>query len=153
DGKPHTMRGIDISAHHGEVHSWFETPTRDYVTIAVGDGGNEIGMGKLPRELIEQEIPNGTAIACRTPADRLIVAGISNWGAYALAAGLLRLRGSPNAAAIFDEERLRRRWQPIIERGDLVDGMTGKPALAVDGQPWDVYIRKFRAIRDLLLQG
>ena len=36
---------------------------------------------------------NGDLIHCRVPTDHLIVAGVSNWGAYALAAGIYVLRG------------------------------------------------------------
>lgn len=150
DGELRTMRGVEITIHHAAVHRWFEDEMRPCATIAVGDGGNEIGMGRLPRELIEAEITEGRRIACRTEADQLIVAGLSNWGAYALAAGLLRLKEAPGAGEIFDEEALHGRWAPIVERGALVDGMAGVPALAVDGQPWEAYIRSFRAIRDLL---
>ena len=35
---------------------------------------------------------NGGLIACRVPADYLIVAGVSNWGAWALGAGVALLR-------------------------------------------------------------
>ena len=55
---------------------------------AVGDGGNEIGMGKLPAGLIARTVPNGAEIACVTSCDHLVVAGVSNWGAYGLMAAL-----------------------------------------------------------------
>ena len=70
---------------------------RRTVTIGIGDGGNEIGMGKIPHETIVKNIPNGDLIHCRVPTDHLIVAGVSNWGAYALAAG--RVRASRGEAA------------------------------------------------------
>ena len=44
----------------------------------LGDGGNEIGMGKIPHETIVKNIPNGDLIHCRVPTDHLIVAGVSN---------------------------------------------------------------------------
>ena len=49
--------------------------------IGIGDGGNEIGMGKLPWELIRRNIPHSGLVACRVPTDHLIVCGVSNWGA------------------------------------------------------------------------
>src|SRR6185437_8417948 len=51
------------------------------VSHAIGDGGNEIGIGKLPAGLIGRTVPNGDRIACITSCDDLIVAGVSNWGA------------------------------------------------------------------------
>ncbi|MGO9774391.1 MAG: glutamate cyclase domain-containing protein, partial [Roseiarcus sp.] len=61
-------------------------------TIAIGDGGNEIGMGALPRTLIGVHVAHGEAIACVTPAAHLILAGVSHWGAYALLGGLAVIR-------------------------------------------------------------
>lgn len=153
DGRLRTMRAADITDRHADVHHWFEAADRGYVTIAIGDGGNEIGTGSLPRRLIEENIPGGSSIACRTPADHLIVAGLSNWGAYALAAGYLRLRGGKLAEIVFDEERHRARCGRMVREAGLVDGITSEPTLTVDGQPWDTYIRVFRAIRELLVAG
>ena len=61
-------------------------------TIAVGDGGNEIGMGALPRALIAAHVEHGATIACVTPRSHLIVAGVSHWGAYALLGALAVVR-------------------------------------------------------------
>jgi hypothetical protein len=76
-------------------------------TIGIGDGGNEIGMGKLPWETIRRNVPQGGLVACRVPTDYLIVCGVSNWGAYALGAGVRRLRSAPPDPALFDPERER----------------------------------------------
>ena len=55
--------------------------------MGIGDGGNEVGMGKV-RQQVMQHIPNGEKIASSVCTDQLIAAGVSNWGAYALAAAL-----------------------------------------------------------------
>ncbi len=47
DGSPRNMRGEDISAHTAALDDLFTAGPWD--TIAIGDGGNEIGMGALPR--------------------------------------------------------------------------------------------------------
>ncbi|MCZ2342048.1 MAG: DUF4392 domain-containing protein, partial [Bacteroidales bacterium] len=80
DGRCYTMRGIDVTDRMMPFHQLFRSPTW---TIGIGDGGNEIGMGKLPHTLVSEQIPNGDRIHCRIPTDHLIVAGVSNWGAYA----------------------------------------------------------------------
>lgn len=41
----------------------------------VGDGGNELGMGKL-KDKVEELMPNGGLIACVVPADYAITAGV-----------------------------------------------------------------------------
>ena len=84
------MRGLDIGAHTAALDDLFTAGP--WQTIAVGDGGNEIGMGALPRALIAQYVAHGETIACVTPAQHLIVAGVSHWGAYALIGALAVLR-------------------------------------------------------------
>src|SRR5260370_17073462 len=49
--------------------------------------------GKIPWSVIRRNIPNGGLVACRVPTDHLIVCGVSNWGAYGLAAGVRILTG------------------------------------------------------------
>ncbi|XP_006158051.1 D-glutamate cyclase, mitochondrial isoform X1 [Tupaia chinensis] len=56
-------------------------------TTGVGDGGNELGMGKV-KEAVKRHIRNGDVIACDVEADFAVIAGVSNWGGYALACAL-----------------------------------------------------------------
>jgi hypothetical protein len=63
-------------------------------TIAIGDGGNELGMGKVYEKVVKH-ICNGPTIACTTPADFIIACGVSNWGGYALSLGLFVVSSSP----------------------------------------------------------
>ncbi|XP_059857244.1 LOW QUALITY PROTEIN: D-glutamate cyclase, mitochondrial [Delphinus delphis] len=57
-------------------------------TTGVGDGGNELGMGKV-KEAMKRHIRNGDVIACDVETDfAVIIAGVSNWGGYALACAL-----------------------------------------------------------------
>ncbi len=137
----HTARGRDITTEMAPAHHLFERAMRQQprpCTIGIGDGGNEIGMGKVPWATIRRNIPNGGLIACRVPADHLIVAGVSNWGAYALAAGVMLLRGKVNAS-LFDAEDERELLEIMVERGPLVDGVTGQPTATVDGLTWEQY--------------
>src|SRR5207249_6359795 len=122
-----------------------ESPTR-LVSIGVGDGGNEIGMGKISHDTIVRNIPNGDLIHCRVATDHLIVAGVSNWGAYGLAAGVALLRGVKLPAELFDPERERAILQTMVDVGPLVDGVTGLQTATVDGLSWDEYIRPLQEI-------
>ena len=53
----------------------------------MGDGGNEVGMGKV-QSLVQQHIPNGDSISANTTCDHLIVSDTSNFGAYAIIASI-----------------------------------------------------------------
>jgi hypothetical protein len=140
------MRGRDITDHLDPR----PLKTADEVTIGIGDGGNEIGMGKLPHETVVRHIPNGDLIHCRVPTDHLIVAGVSNWGAYALAAGVFVLRGVKPPADLFDPDREREILEVMVREGPLVDGVTGKQTATVDGLTWDEYAAPLTRIRAIL---
>ena len=147
------MRGRDITNETNPTHLLFEhaarrTPT--LCTIGIGDGGNEIGMGKIPLDTIRRNIPNGEHIACRVATDHLIVAGISNWGAYALVAGVALLRGRRLPPSLFEAERERELLRVMVEEGPLVDGITARPTVSVDGLSFEDYIQPLRQMGELL---
>ena len=116
DGTFRTMRGIDISSHHEAVHAKYvaDAVLPGVVTIGIGDGGNEIGMGKISPKIMTANIPSGAAVHCRIGTDYLIVAGVSNWGAYALAAGVALVRsqmaGGEPVRLPHEDERTRLEW-------------------------------------------
>jgi hypothetical protein len=143
-GRNHTMRGRDITDLTSPAHLLFEGQ-REYVTIGIGDGGNEIGMGRVPHATVCKNIANGDVVACRTATDHLIVAGISNWGAYALAAGVMVLRGNTDAS-LFNIDRERALLELVVDRGLLVDGVSGQRTATVDGLSFEEYAKPFRRI-------
>ncbi|MBY0525984.1 MAG: putative hydro-lyase [Gemmataceae bacterium] len=137
----HTMRGRDITSNMSPAHLLFEASARQaarIVTIGIGDGGNEIGMGKLPWRMIRNNIPGGGIVACRVPTDHLIVCGISNWGAYALAAGVRLLRGQA-PKDLFDPHQELKLLEWMVQRGPLVDGVSGEETATVDGLTFEKY--------------
>jgi hypothetical protein len=149
DGRPRNMRGEDISEYTAPLDEVFAAgPWR---TIAVGDGGNEIGMGALPRALIAAHVARGAAIACVTPAQHLIVAGVSNWGAYGLVGALAVLREDWRAPLLpcLDEGLDRRVLETTIRDGPAVDGVSRVPTPTVDNLPIAVHHEKLRRIRAL----
>jgi D-glutamate cyclase len=151
DGGYYTMRGRDTGQHLSDLIT--ETLNRDrrgQPTIGIGDGGNEIGMGKIPHETIVKNVPNGDLIHCRVPTDHLIVAGVSNWGAYALAAGIYVLRGLKPPAGLFDPDRERQILEVMVREGPLVDGVTGQQTATVDGLTWEEYAKPLIRIRAIL---
>jgi hypothetical protein len=152
DGHYRNMRGADITSLNSPAHHLFEDLSRDgppLATIGIGDGGNEIGMGKIPWNVIARNIPQGEAIACRVATDHLIVAGVSNWGAYALAAGVRYLRGVAHGAALFDPARERELLELMVEHG-LVDGPSGKRQATVDGLAFEEYAKPLVRLGEIL---
>jgi hypothetical protein len=148
----HTMRGRDITTNMSPAHWLFESASRHnprIATIGIGDGGNEIGMGKIPWDLIERNIPNGGLVACRVPTDQLTVCGISNWGAYGLAAGVRLLRRAAGAGDLFDVERERQLLTIMVQQGPLVDGVTAAPEATVDGISFARYTEPLRRLEQL----
>jgi D-glutamate cyclase len=144
----HTMRGRDLTDLTAPAHLLFEGP-RGYVTIGIGDGGNEIGMGRVPYPIICKNIPNGELTACRTATDHLIVAGVSNWGAWAIAAGVMLMKGSVDVS-LFQADRELKLLKHLVERGPLVDGKLGEKAASVDGLTFDEYVKPLLQIGDLV---
>ena len=143
------MRGEDISEYTAPLDEVFAAgPWR---TIAIGDGGNEIGMGALPPALIAAHVARGETIACVTPARHLIVAGVSNWGAYGLLGALAVLREDWRAQLLpcLDETLDRRILETTIREGPAVDGVSRVPTPTVDNLPIAVHHEKLRRIRAL----
>lgn len=139
DGRPRNMRGVDVGAWTAPLDDLFLGGP--WTRLAVGDGGNEIGMGRLPAGLIAREVPNGETIACVTSCDHLVVAGVSNWGAYGLMAALAVVRPAwaPALAAFLGAARDLAVTRAVVEKAGAVDGVTARREATVDGFGPDVH--------------
>jgi len=146
DGRPRNMRGVDVSAWTATLDDLF--CAGPWMRIGVGDGGNELGMGKLPAGLIAQSVPNGERIACVTGCDHLVVAGVSNWGAYGLMAGLALVHESWSSilAEFLTAARDLAVTRAIVEAG-AVDGVTARREATVDGFGPDVHAAVIAELR------
>ena len=147
DGAPRNMRGLDISSYTAPLDELFAAGP--WETVGVGDGGNEIGMGSVPRELIAQHVEHGETIACVTPARHLIVAGVSNWGAYALLAALAVLREDwrKEMLGCLDETIDEAVLKAMVAQGPAVDGVSRLRAMTVDNLDLAIHHKKLREIR------
>jgi len=151
DGKYYNMRALDITQFTAPIDRFFgyARETKRLGTTGIGDGGNEIGMGKVA-ELVKLHVPGGDVIACTTATDTLIVTGISNWGGYALAAALQLLHAVESAA--LDPEMLVSRQQDsdildaILAVG-AVDGPLCQCIRSVDGVAFDEYVVMLESMR------
>jgi hypothetical protein len=122
------MRARDISPQTARLDYLFD---HGIPSVGIGDGGNEIGMGNLIDVIPSVDsLPDDPAIS---RVDRLIIASVSNWGGYGLAAALSQLTGKDLLPSADDEAQM---VQGMIDAG-AVDGTTGDAVPTVDNFSMD----------------
>ena len=127
------MRGISIRNNTAPIDQLFiMARARHLLTIGIGDGGNEIGMGNLQAEIRQQLDLN----PCTVEADHLIIATVSNWGAYGL---LAALQAFTSVSLLPPAQAVENYLVKIVQRG-CVDGVTQAGTYSVDG--YDVEVEK-----------
>ncbi|MBR2098604.1 MAG: DUF4392 domain-containing protein, partial [Firmicutes bacterium] len=119
------MRGVDISSETAPCDALFLAAYGKIPTIGVGDGGNEIGMGNVARA-VEQRL---SLTPAQIKADILVIATVSNWGAYGIAAYLAKLSGKAVFPPVEDVKAYLRR---TVSLGS-VDGRSEQNVCTVDG--------------------
>ena len=117
------MRGEDISARCA-CFDYFVIDA-NCPTIAIGDGGNEIGMGKIKDTIKQLDIKPS-----QTSCDELLIADVSNWAAYGIIAFLGKWANKDLLAEVDSLALLKF----ISERGS-VDGVTRQNELTEDSLP------------------
>lgn len=135
------MRGHSVAEWNRPIDTLFltrdgATPRagRRPVTIGVGDGGNEVGMGNVRARLVRAGALMAR-IASTVTVDHLVVAGVSNWGAYGIVAELARLAGRPLLHTPEDERRL---IEACVEAG-AHDGVTRRREPTVDALGLEIH--------------
>ena len=138
-GVYHNAIGLDVSALEAKSDIlWEELCARGVPTVAIGDLGNEIGMGTIA-EHIKKYVPFtapgeckcgcGGGILSATKADNIITATCSDWGCYALIAALAYLKKDMN---ILHHEEMESEVMRVLSRNGMID-MTGSLLPGVDG--------------------
>ena len=154
DGDYRSARAESIMAWNAPLDALFLHAPRSVVTIGIGDGGNEIGMGNVRARVIRSG-HLGRSIASVVKVRHLVVAGTSNWGGWGVVAELSRRTGrmllhTPDDAAADG---------PACVDAGAVDGITRRAEPTVDGLPLDVHAVNLsrrsgsRAPRRLLVPG
>jgi len=151
----HNMRGAIIDQHTIELHHLFEIARiarPELRTIGIGDGGNEIGMGTIAWEDIARRLPGESSgrIVCRIATDWTIIAGTSNWGGYALAAGVLSELGRTELLRDWNQTHQLELLNHIVREGPAVDGITALAEATVDALPFATYIQPWESMRRLM---
>ena len=141
EGKYRNMRGRDITDYNARIDHIFNS---DVPSVGIGDGGNEIGMGNLAEEVTQVE--SLVKIPCVTQTTKLMLASVSNWGGYGLAAALSALSGRNLLPSIAEEQQLLR---DTVDLG-AVDGMSAKQEYKVDGFTIEENSETVQALHDHL---
>ncbi len=146
----HTSRGDDATEHMAKIDLLIREATRHQIlTIGVGDGGNEIGMG-LIQGRIREALPFGDIIAPVTETDYLVAATVSNWGAYGIAACLAVLLGQRE---VFHDAQLEERILHRCADAGLIDGISGYVEEGADGLPSQVHVALVIILAELVQQA
>jgi hypothetical protein len=134
-GTYHGMNGRPLQGVVADLGLFIETAKTGIPTLAVGDGGNELGMGLIKDQLpafipqCSPDLPYG-GTAAQQAADFLVVSVVSNWGASCIVGGLGLLLGRLDV--LHRPSRESRSLQMCAARG-AVDGGTLAPDPLADG--------------------
>ena len=123
-------------------------------SVGIGDRGNEIGAGKIPWEVFKQNSSTNreAVFCCRVRTDALISCGISNWGGYALLAGVALAMGRLDILEKVTTEQEGTVLDYIVRHGPAIDGITCKPDHSVDGIEFDDYMKVVERIKEIALE-
>jgi D-glutamate cyclase len=102
-GHYHSGGGLRLTEHCAKIDVLLPLlRARGIPTIAIGDGGNELGCAAIADSIVAQvpgaarcTCPCGGTLVPAEPVDLLMIAGISNWGAYAVEACLAAIESRP----------------------------------------------------------
>ncbi|WP_227377710.1 DUF4392 domain-containing protein [Haladaptatus halobius] len=151
-GVYHNMAGYNITEHTAKVDELYELLDDSVTTIAVGDAGNEVGMGVV-EETVRREIKYGSScqcdcdegIAAAVSADVLVPATVSNWGGHAIATCLSELVGTP----LLHDAELERRMLIEASMAGSIDGIVGGTNAWCDGLPTHVHVAIIELLHEI----
>jgi hypothetical protein len=145
DAQCRNMRHLPIDRWSADLYRLFEQRPASVRTIGIGDGGNEIGMGRFWEEVRgTRPVPPH---ACRTATDWTVLAGVSDWGAMALAAAFLMHEQKLAPLKPWTAARIQYALTEMVLHGPAVDGCTRCQEPSVDGLPFATYIQPWELIR------
>ena len=138
NGIYYNMRGRDYGMGRARIDMLFdEGRKRNVPTLAVGDGGNEIGMG-LVAEAVKASVPYaapgdcpcGGGIGAISSADVLMTAAVSNWGCTAICAAMALRLGD---ARLIHTPAMEARLLEVMTTNGLINSADGVIDPHVDG--------------------
>jgi hypothetical protein len=141
EGVYRNMRGLEITDFNAKTDYLFEA---GIPSVGIGDGGNEIGMGNLAD--IIPTVPSLVRKPTLTKATKLVIASVSNWGGYGLAAAISLRKQKNLMLSVKEEQDLLKR---TVNLG-AVDGMSAKPEYKADGFTMEENSALYQRLHDLL---
>lgn len=154
----HTSRGDDTTEHMAKADVLVRKASeRGLLTLGIGDGGNEIGMGVIA-ESLRSWLPYGKTCRCHcgagiipvTKTDLLVTAAVSNWGAYGVAAMIALLVGRRE---IFHSPEMEDRILKSCIRAGLIDGGSGYVSGGADALGVSVHTSLVVLLGELVQKG
>jgi len=147
----------DITRFTGKTHFLLEFQKKlglPIESIGIGDRGNEIGAGKIPWEIFKEysATHREPIFCCRMSTDYFISCGISNWGGYALMAGVALAMGRLDILERITPEQEKKVLDYLIHHGPAVDGITFKQESSVDGIEFKDYVKVIERIKEIALE-
>jgi hypothetical protein len=123
---------------------------KNVLTVGIGDGGNELGMGRI-KDFVRENVPFGAKCQCPCGSglapefepDFLIAATVSNWGAYGVEACLAAIKDDLHI--LHSSEMEFDLIRACMEAG-AVDGVSAAVEAEVDTLPTKIHA----AIVDIL---
>ena len=156
NGHIYGVTGVSRSPHRANVDTIFRTAAvLGKPTLGIGDGGNEIGFGKvhaelerrLPDHTMASKTPCGGGVFSVVPTDVLAVGTSSNIGAYGVVAALALLRRDATLCHTSDEELALHHVGVGL---GLVDGGGGERIPWCDGIPADANAALVRLMQNIV---
>lgn len=138
-GVYHNAVGVDVSELEAKQDILFvKLKERGVLNIAIGDLGNELGLGAL-KEHLEEYVPYAAQGGCQcgcnggilasVKADNIITATVSDWGCYGLIGALAYLKKDIN---IMHTKEMEKDALITASRSGMID-MYGDLIPAIDG--------------------
>lgn len=148
DGRYYNMRGEDITQWTAPLDkAALMAQDMEIPVLAVGDGGNEVGMG-LAKKTLQEALPSFEKCLCSVGCTTLIPSDVSNWGAYAMVA----LLSAENGRWLGHDPQEEKAMIEAMVKAGAVDGKTCKKVPSVDGFPSSVHEEKVEKIKELFLE-
>ncbi len=158
-GEYHNAAGNNVTELEAKTDILFcKLKEKGILNIAIGDLGNEIGMGAFGNH-IRRYIPYADDKQCKcdcqggilaaSKADHIITATVSDWGCYGMIAALAYLKKDIN---IFQNGRMEKDIMKTASRSGLVD-MNGSFLPGIDGFSLRMNVDMVRLMRDCIRFG
>lgn len=146
DGQFYNMRGEELTELIPDTDPLLSLSSEyGFATIAIGDGGNELGLGTYYSDIL-RAVPLGWKTGAVVESDYTIVAGVSNMGAYALIGALSLTLGENLLHTSDDEMEILKKMVAV----GAVDGVSGLNQTTVDGILIEDYLEILNGLKQVV---